>query len=159
MNHKKKGFYSFKGIFLEIDIKACDRLVSAIDEEFILSLREEIASLNRVLYDRFVTAKVAIEDRESANPPLRYERANYDDDLELLDYDPIPSESLPFEYEVALISETNVRTNVGTSSETEANLPRIEVLSEPTRTSPETSPETSPHGTTKEIKKTNKPKA
>lgn len=61
MNHKKRGFCNFSGVFLDFDVKICSKLINWMDEKEVLSLRDEMSGILNKTYARLAEVKSEIE--------------------------------------------------------------------------------------------------
>lgn len=66
MNHKKRGFCNFNGVFLEFDVKVCSKLINWMDEADVLRLRDEMNTLLNKTYERLLSVKEEIKTYEDA---------------------------------------------------------------------------------------------
>lgn len=66
MIHKIRGFYPFKGLFLLVDIRVCERLLSQMSESTVMKYRGRFHSLIEEFYNELATIKVEAEEYEKA---------------------------------------------------------------------------------------------
>lgn len=66
MNHKVRGFYPFKGLFLQIDIRVCERLLSQMSEKTVMDYRTQFHSLISDFYNELSVVKTELEEYEKA---------------------------------------------------------------------------------------------
>jgi hypothetical protein len=64
MQHRVKGFYPFKGLFMSIDIRVCERLLSQMPESKVMEFRGKFHSLISEFYGELAAVKAGIEEYE-----------------------------------------------------------------------------------------------
>jgi len=64
MQHRVKGFYPFKGLFMAIDIRVCERLLSQMPESKVMEFRGRFHSLISEFYGELSAVKAEIEEYE-----------------------------------------------------------------------------------------------
>lgn len=88
MNHKVRGFHSFKGRYLVLELKICEHLVSNLDDGQIIQIRQRVQDLNTDLYRILTMSKEELEEKENNREKIPYPYPSIlDDDDEFLDDD------------------------------------------------------------------------
>lgn len=79
MNHKVRGFYPFKGMFLWADIRVCERLLSQMNESRIMYYRGKIHALIEEFYNELAAIKSECEEYEKVLNSLAEEQQLIED--------------------------------------------------------------------------------